>query len=428
MPESSVHRRSQSLTLLWLLVASALAAPALCQDATLVIQHARVIVGNGDVMADATVVIKDRRIERLLGGNAKVDGDRSIDVGGRTVMPGLIDTHVHIFEGTNAGMGAEGFQKEFVNEIPERLKQYIRHGVTTVKSTGDPLSLIVKVRNQLCANDLVGPRLLLVGPGFTAPNGHPASTILRKDLWWQSEHSVQEDDPDRARSEVRRVIGRGVDAIKLVYHGGPYLEYFDEDVRMTKLPKPVMQAIIDEAHQNGKRVTVHTWHEQDAIEAIEAGADGLEHGVVAAPLSSDRLADTLLQKRTFYVPTLHVCRLSKSAKSIEIAKANVRRLSQRGVRIVLGTDTIGSLMDTPPGLSTIVETELLAEAGIPLAIIVEAATRNAADHLGILKDVGTVEPGKIADLIIVDGDPLEDISALRRVKTVVQAGRVVVEK
>jgi imidazolonepropionase-like amidohydrolase len=113
--------------------------------------------------------------------------------------------------------------------------------------------------------------------------------------------------------------------------------------------------------------------------------------------------------------------LSKKPGSIDTAKQNVKRLSDSGVRIALGTDTIGAIPGTPPGISTIEELELLAEAGLPAAKIIEAGSRNAAEHLGLLDQLGTIEPGKIADLIIVDGDPLQDISSIHKLKVVVQA-------
>ena len=195
---------------------------------------------------------------------------------------------------------------------------------------------------------------------------------------------------------------------------------------MEKLQENVMKTIIDEAHRHQLRATVHTWHEQDAIDVLQAGADGVEHGVGHALLTNDTLAKVLLaRKATYYVPTLRVLTLAKPPRTLPIGKQNLKRLANNGVPVAVGTDTLGGLAATPPGLNTIQELELMVEAGLPTHDVIEAATRNAAEHLGLAKDLGTVEPGKIADLIIVDGDPLADISALRNVEIVVQAGRVV---
>ncbi len=397
-------------------------------EASLVIENVRVVVGDGHVRDVACVVVKGDRIQGVVDTPPKGQVDKRIDGRGKTVLPGLIDTHVHIFGGSltgNRGHGEKAFRKELADELPERLKEYLRHGVTTVKSTGDPLTLILELRGLLKTGRLMGPRLLVVGPGFTAPDGHPAATLLQADPWWRSEHSVEVDCPDKAREQVRRCAARGVDAIKLVYHGGPHPEFFPDGTKMEKLRRDVMQAIIDEAHQQGLRATVHTWHEQDAIEALQAGADGLEHGVGHALLTDDRLAEILLSSKAFYVPTLRVLRLAKTPKTLPIAKQNLKSLSAKGSRIALGTDSIADHKDTPPGLNTIKEMELMAEAGLTPERVIRASTRDAAEHLGRLDDLGTVEAGKLADLIVVDGDPLKDISAIERVTIVVQAGCIV---
>ncbi len=428
MSGSRVFRRMCTLAVSCLLVSSVLASGASSEEATLVIEHARVIAGNDEVKDDATVIIKGDRIQSVVDGSRRFKAARRVDARGKIVMPGLIDTHVHIFGGSftaDRGHGEEAFRKEMADEVPATLKEYIRHGVTTVKSTGDPVSLILELRDQLNRGRLVGPRLLVVGPGFTAPNGHPASTLLKNDPWWRSEHSVEIDDPDKARAEVRRVANQGVDAIKLVYHSGPHPEFIPAGVPMEKLPESVMRAIIDEAHRQGLRATVHTWHEQDAIDVIGAGADGLEHGVGHALLSDGRLAETLLAHNAFYVPTLRVYTLATTPSTLPTAKQNLKSLADKDVLIALGTDTIANSEGTPPGLNTVQELEFMADAGLSTSQIIRSATRNAAEHLGLANDLGTVEAGKIADLIIVDGDPLQDISSLHKVCMVVQQGRIV---
>jgi predicted enzyme related to lactoylglutathione lyase len=192
---------------------------------------------------------------------------------------------------------------------------------------------------------------------------------------------------------------------------------------MPRLSANVLRAIVDEAQAHKLRVTVHTHRQQDVIDAIEAGADGVEHGVWDAVLSDDSLANLLLERNVYYTPTLWAWSLDKESKSIEIAKQNLRIMSDKGVLIALGTDTLCSMPQ--PGLNTIQEMEFMAEAGLTPEKIIRAGTRDAAEHLGLLDDLGTVEPGKIADLIIIAGDPLKDISCLHKVQIVIKGGKVV---
>ncbi|MFC1596842.1 amidohydrolase family protein, partial [Planctomycetota bacterium] len=249
--------------------------------------------------------------------------------------------------------------------------------------------------------------------------GHPSVTVCRGSPWFRSELSVEVDDEGEGRKTVRQLAEKRVDAIKVVYHGSTSNPA--GAVSFEKLSVDVMRAIIDESHQHGLKVTVHTWREQDAIVALESGADGLEHGVVDAPLGNDRLAQILLDRNAFYVPTLRVLTLGKNPVPLETAQGNLKDLTHRGVRIAVGTDTLG---DQPRGLNTILEMQLMAEAGMAPAQIIRAATHDAADHLGLLERLGTVEPGKIADLIIVDGDPLKDMSVLHKVEIVIQRGHI----
>jgi len=300
------------------------------------------------------------------------------------------------------------------------MKDFIRHGVTTVKSLADPLDLVLELRTMVNDGKVLGPRIVLVGPCFTAPGGHPAVTLGRDDSWMRSEIAVEVDDEDAARREVRRLAGKGVDAIKAAVEGGQGTGMPDV---MPRLSVNVLRAIIDEAHKHKLPATVHTHREQDVIDAIESGADGVEHGVWDSTLGDNRLADLLLKRHVNYTPTLWAWSLDRESKSFEIAKLNLKTLSDKGVRISLGTDTLCSM--PRPGLNTIQEMEFMAESGLTPETIIRAATRNAAEHLGLLDRLGTVEPGKIADLIVVAGDPLKDISALHQVQMVIKAGQVV---
>jgi imidazolonepropionase-like amidohydrolase len=214
-----------------------------------------------------------------------------------------------------------------------------------------------------------------------------------------------------------------VDAIKIVFDGGPLTRGGSSFAQMTP---EVMRAIIQEAHEQRLRVTVHTWREKDALAAIEAGADGLEHGVAAEVVDDDRLCQLLTERDAFYVGTLGILR-ALGQDLLDNGKRNLKRVADSGGKIALGTDTFTSdeIKGLEPGLNTLQELARMADAGLTAVQIVQAATCNAAEHLGLLAELGTVEKGKIADLLIIDGDPIADISALR-IDKVIQRGRVVV--
>lgn len=397
-------------------------------EPTLVIENARVIVGDGQVRECASVVIRGKRIESVTDGVVETHSAIKIDGRGMTLLPGLIDVHVHVLgldPNVEGGRGEKAFRADFANDLPRRLEQFLRHGVTTVKSVGELSGPILELRVLLEAGKLRGPRLIVAGPCFTAPDGHPASTIDKDDPWVRAEHCIEADTPAEAVERVRCVAAAGVDAIKLVYQGGPYPEYYDSKIKIVKLRKDVMEAIIEESHRQRLRATVHTWHEEDVLEVLEAGADGVEHGALSAVLTNDRVAKALRVHDAFYVPTLRILTLSRDPATLEIGMANLKILAEQGVRIAVGTDTIGRLEATPPGMNTIQELELMVKAGMSPGQVIQGGTRNAAEYLGLLGDLGTVEPGKIADLIIVDGDPLKDISALRRQQIVIQSGHIV---
>lgn len=201
-------------------------------ETPLVIENVRVIVGDVRVRQAACVVVHGDRIERVVEAMPEGMVGKRIDGRGKTLMPGLIDTHIHVFGGSftgKRGFGEQALRAELANEVPERMMAYLRHGVTTVKSTGDALTLILELRELLKSGRLIGPRLLVAGPGFTAPGSHPA-ILLERDPWWRGQHTVEVDRPDEARTQVRRVAATGVDAIKLVYHGGPHPELYPDGI------------------------------------------------------------------------------------------------------------------------------------------------------------------------------------------------------
>jgi len=414
---TSTHRCGARLARALFVAVLLSAIPLRAGDQKLLIKNTRVIVGDGTVLEEATVLIEGERIKAIHQQPATIEATRTIDGKGKTLMPGLIDTHLHFF-----GVTATG-EKEFRNQIehaaPEYMQQFHQNGVTTVRSMTDPLDLILELKERVNSGQLQGPRIVAVGPSFTAPEGHPAVTLGKRDPYFRSTAVIEIADPDKARQQVAELAARGVDAIKAVLDSGDTEPY-------VRLSTDVLRAVVAEAHAQGLKALVHTVTEADALDAAEAGADGIEHGVVHELLETDALADRLKKAGVVYTPTLWIMKQDwQPSSSFESAKRNLKRLSDSGVRIAFGTDTMASLK---AGASEIQELEYMVEAGLSPGDAIRAATRDAADHLGLLDTIGTIEAGKMADLILVDGDPLADIEAMNNIQLVLQSGAVVYDR
>ncbi|NTU84214.1 MAG: amidohydrolase family protein, partial [Chloroflexales bacterium] len=387
----------------------------------MIIKNARVIIGNGEVVPSASVVIKDGRIQQVSAEDVTISGAQVIDAAGKSLMPGLIDTHLHIFYSVDRG--EQIYRSLLEDQAPGYMKSFLTYGVTTIKSINDPLDIVLELRQQLQDKTIPGPRLLTVGPAFTAPDGHPAISVGANDPWLRAQLTIEVDNADTAREAVRNLAAKKLDAIKLIYQGGEMKTLDNKTLTIQKLSKEVMQAIIDEAHQQHLRATVHVWYEQDAIDVLEAGADGLEHGLVGVPLTDNRLVQLLKEKHAFFVPTLQVMGTAVNKDLLPTSMQNLKALSDAGVLIAMGTDMNCAFQ--APGAIEIDELELMQQAGLTPNQVIVAATRNAAEHLGLLKDIGTIEVGKIADLLLVDGDPSQNIADVRKIVYVLQAGNIV---
>jgi imidazolonepropionase-like amidohydrolase len=312
--------------------------------------------------------------------------------------------------------------------LKTRLRALLEAGVTTVKSVGYSEDDILRVRDMLAAGELVGPRLYATGGAFAAPGSHPGTTVYGKNPWIRNRATFETDSPQQAREAVRRKAEHRVDAIKIVHqggckHGDPYffrVPALGIDVQILRLERAVLEAIIDESHKQGLKATVHTVDEHTAVEALEAGADGLEHGVMDELLTNDRIIELLLRNRASYVPTLWLIAFDENTAATRYA--NLKRVVEAGVRVPMGTDTFCGFGKF--GEIAHIEMEHYEHAGTPPLTILKMATSDAAQHLGA-NDLGTIAPGKLADMILVDRDPVTNIAALRHVSTVIKNGEIV---
>jgi imidazolonepropionase-like amidohydrolase len=362
-------------------------------------------------------------------GPSSVRANREIDAAGKFLMPGLIDCHIHLLNMWTA-KDEKTMAADIEHELPRRLDDFLAAGVTTVKSVGDSEDDILRVRTMLEKGELRGPRLFATGAAFAAPGSHPATTIYGQNPWVRSRATIESDSPPVARDAVRRLAQKKVNAIKIVHQGGckhgePYFftaEALSINIQIHRLERGVLEAIIDEAHKHGLKATVHTFDQEAAIEALEAGADGLEHGIMDHGLTGDRVIELLLRNRASYVPTLWL--LAFEEKAAAVRYANLKRIVDAGVRVALGTDTFCGYGKF--GENTNIEAERAVEAGIGPEKVLKMACKDAAEHLGT-DAFGTIAPGKLADLLLVGGDPTTDIAALRKVVMVVKGGAILVD-
>ncbi len=399
--------------------------PAVQYD--LVIRRAHVFDGEQLLPGLRDVGIRGREIAAV--SEAPLQGRREVDADGGWLMPGIIDTHVHFFD-FRVVTDPDTLDAFVQDAAPMVLDQFLNAGVTTIKSVGDPATEILALQARLAGGSLRGPQLLATGPGLTGKDGHPASTIFGGNPWFRARATGEVDSPRMMRDLVHHLADRKVDAIKLLSEGAcwcpgspKYLwanPVFPNAVELTRLPTSILRAGIEAAHERGLRVTVHTVQQDAAKEAVEAGADGLEHGVTVEPITDQALIDLMVERKVSYTPTLWI----HDAVHPQ-TRPNVKLMAEAGVTIVLGSDSFhgrGAF-----GENTLEEAELMEASGMAPRQVLAAATSVAARHIG-RTDLGAVAPGKRADLILLRADPLASISNLRTLVLTVQNGEVVVDK
>ncbi len=399
-------------------------------DATfdLVVRNARVFDGVDMLPRPLSVGVRAGVIESV--SEAHLHGRRTIDATGCWLTPGLVDSHVHVFDFGNA-RDPETMGHYIDSVLPGNLQSFLDHGITTIKSVGDPVDELVATRARLESGELTGPRLLMAGVGITAPDGHPSLTVYGHNPWYRQRAAAEVGSVEAARGVVADMAARGMDAIKVLHQGGccctgepPYL--WHGMVAVTRLKPEVLAATIDAAHHHGLKATVHTFEQERALQALEAGADGLEHGVVGDEISDDRIFELLRRNDASYVPTLWVYPRIEGMR-------NLARVRDAGVRIVLGSDSFTPTITLPGiesgnfGANSIVEAERMEDSGLTPVEVLRAATSQAAVHLS-RDDMGALRAGKRADMVMFGKDPTASTRNLRDPLLVVANGRVVHER
>ncbi|KSB88270.1 Xaa-Pro dipeptidase [Caulobacter vibrioides] len=389
---------------------------------------------SGKVETAKTLVLQDGKVVRIADGYVSEPGGVVVDLKDRFVLPGFIDSHVHL----TGQQGPTSRLDEVTQSSADQAmvgagyaRKTLLAGFTTVADLGADNAAIFALRAGIKRGDVVGPRIIAAGSAVSIHGGHGDVNGYSEEVMHVLRPESVCSGPDDCRRAVREQVWRGADIIKITATGGVLSntaaglsqQFSDNE----------LAAIVESAHRMGRRVTAHA-HGVDGINAfLKAGGDSIEHGTY---LDNDSIA--LFKKNGAYlVPTLmagdYVARIAASpgnfftpaqtAKALEAGPKMLdmaRRANAGGVKIAFGTDSGVSAHG-----DNAYEFVLLNRAGLSPLDAIRAATVNAADHLGVSAEVGSLSPGKAADLVAVSGDPLADVSVLQKVETVIKGGVVV---
>jgi imidazolonepropionase-like amidohydrolase len=405
----------------------------------LALTNVRLIDGTGhDPSGNMAIIIDGNRIKNVGLVTSYPDNTNVVDLRGLTVMPGLIDCHLHLggltIDQPGKAIGKVSFIDmasffwDYLRNYAHRRRLAIENGVTTIRSAGDHYPHIIRLRDKIAAGKLSGPRIFAPGPIITAPGGHPAGTIYKGNRYIVENAVRQIADVNTAREEVRRLVEGGVDCIKAIYSD---INPVDITHKVPRLSLDILEALADETHRHNLRLMVHTGTPQESMDAIRAGADSIEHGILPGANSfdfNDDLIKIMLDKGIFFIPTLSIAWANKNAYPAVFTglKRTFKKLHDAGVNIAAGTDSGTPGVVIGKGLHK--ELEIMVEAGISPMEAIIAATRNAADNVAKASELGTIESGKLADVIAVSGDPLKDIRNTREIKLVIREGEILVNK
>ena len=373
----------------------------------------------GNYRSDIAILTEGQQIVALVPRSEVPSGYQTLDMGTLTLLPGLIDCHVHlVWNGSHDPkviMLRESAEKTAIRALLHAFEE-LMHGVTTVRDVGGPYKVTLAVRDAIREGLFIGPRILAAGLAIEMTGGHA------RDL------GLEVDGPHEARKGVRTMLRAGVDLIKLMATGGVYTE--GEEPGSPQLTVEEMSAAVEEAHKAGRKVAAHAEGLQGILNAIDAGVDTIEHG----NFLDEEAAQRMVAGGQVLVPTLspfyRMAQLgtaggipeyaARKAKQVVSGSFHAIDLAKKyGIPIATGTDDGSPRL--PHGV-LVYELELLVHAGLSPLEALNSATAVAAKACGLSDQVGTLEPGKSADFVGVSGDPLHDISALRNIDTVVIQG------
>lgn len=397
-------------------------------EPTLVIHGTKIFDGERGLSGTYTVLVQGTHIEQVIPSYQVPEALlQSAHRAGRlykaedsTLLPGLIDLHVHlVWDGSTDPVSTLLLQKpeETLLWAAGVAGEYVRRGITTVRDLGSSKDAAIHVAAAIERGWIVGPRIIASGRTLIMTGGH--------DPFW----GIMVDGPYEALKAVRTQIFAGAGVIKVSASGGVYGRARGEWVENSELRPDELKAIVEEAHRFGLKVAAHTISEQSIANCLEAGVDTIEHGHFLTP----EQAEVMSAKGSALVPTLYVYRRIAEGEGIPAyARAKARNIVERHRRAVLLAREkellvgVGSDAGSPltPHPSLIEEIACLVDAGFTPEEALRAATGSAAKILGLEGEIGSIKPGLRADLVLVRGEPLHNLSHLGAVALVVQNGQV----
>ena len=411
-------------------------------DQPIAIKAPRMFDGKSNALVQNAVVIVqgDKIVEA--GSNLPIpSGAQVIDLGDATLSPGFMDAHTHLTLDYSGDYNLRRLKEVDLNVSEQAIiatthaRATVEAGFTTVRDLGSRFVgsrefVGVALRNSINKGVIVGPRMLVATKGIGATGGHFDPTSGFRDFLFGRDPDYTDgiaDGPDEIRKAVRFEVKNGADVIKAAVSGG-VLSLADE-VDTPQLTPAEMAALVDESHRLRKKVAVHCHGDQAAHEAIEAGVDSIEHGSFMKP----ETLTMMKRKGTFLTPTLMATEwimnklenypppLQAKAKAAATARSEMfRNALKLGVKISFGTDAA-----VFPHGQNAKEFKLMVDLGMTPIDALKAATANDAELLGIGQKVGTLEKGKLADVIAMPGDPTSDITATERVSFVMKEGKII---
>jgi imidazolonepropionase-like amidohydrolase len=420
-----------------LLLAAALLIPGSLLSAKTLLHAGRLIDGRSDTARVAvTVTIDGERITGVADGYlAPGEGDTVIDLRDATVMPGLMDMHVHL---TSQQSGAAGYAENlYLNPTDKILrattyaKKTLLAGFTTVRDCGASDKMNLSLRDAIAKGWVEGPRIFASG-GVSTTGGHGdptngLATELQQAL--DARGTGVGNGPDELRRIVRQRYKDGVDFIKIASTGG--VLSLAKSGQAPLFTDEELAAVVETARDYGLKVAAHAHGVDGMMRAVRAGVVSIEHGTYM----TDELMALMKEKGTYYVPTISAGKFVAEKSQIDgyfpaivrpkaaaigpLIQETFGRAYRAGVKIAFGTD-----QGVGPHGDNAREFIWMVEAGMPPMKAIQSATLEAARLLEAEKDLGTVEPGKFADLVAVPGDPLADITLMTRVSFVMKGGRV----
>jgi len=407
-------------------------------SADLIVIHAdRLIDGRTDRAVERrSVIVEDERIVGIEAGFVELEGaDRTVDLRGHTVMPGLIDMHVHLDDEQSPDSYEERFRldpTDYAFRSVRYAERTLLAGFTTVRDLGASDGIVTSLRDAIDAGWIVGPRIFAAGKSIATTGGHadPSTGVNRE---YASDPGPAEgvvNGVEDARKAVRARYKEGANLVKITATGGVLSVAASGDNPQFTIEE--IEAIVAAAADYGFRVAAHAHGAEGMRRAVLGGVHSIEHG----SYMTEEIMELMKERGTAYVPTLSAALFvaekaqvdgyfpeivrAKAAAIGPVARGTFARAYAAGVPIVFGTDT-----GVSPHGENWREFVYLQEAGMPVIEAIQAATLRAAVLLGADADLGTLEPGKLADVVAVPGDPLGDAQLMGRVDFVMKGGVVI---